>query len=657
MGQICVRVGPAEVLVVDGPKAETSEDELSTRRKLRETAMSMSARKERERLYITDGERTFSYDENLPSLPVPCLKQTMEKYLSSVKALVSEEELFVTKSLAEEFEQGIGAELHEKLLQRAKDSPNWLEKWWEDMAYLSSRNSLLPLSHMSGSFAVFEDAFTYPGKRSSWAAKNVWYYLSFWKLLRLEQLKPQSFRKIPWSMNQFRRLFNTVRIPQEGKDEIVNKFLPEGEETFPGESPTNVIVLCSGHIFSFGAVNENGEPITVDELSQQLEYIELYCAGMEAGPGIGALTVGDRDSWAENRDALRNLHPENERNLQMIEDALLVVVLDNAAPENRTEVMTQCLMGDCSNRWADKSYTMIVYKNLTIGSAADHTPFDGMVPVSVGHYAHLCHLEGLADNAEGTPSHPQPLPKNLKFHLNEHLYSEINYARQHYQKLCDNIDLFCEVFEGYGKSFMKPIRIHPEAYLQIALQLAYYKLHNRPAPTYTTASTRQFYHGRTETCRSCTPELVAFVEAMLDNATPTITVLNLLKQTVETFTYLMMDCCSNSGCDRHLMGLAMVALEEGIPMPELFFDPSFVKSGGNGNFILSTSCTGYTPLVGCVAPMCKDGYGVFYSIEDERIIVAISAFRESAETDARHLYQNVVQALFDLQQLLLSAKL
>jgi len=41
-------------------------------------------------------------------------------------------------------------------------------------------------------------------------------------------------------------------------------------------------------------------------------------------------------------------------------------------------------------------------------------------------------------------------------------------------------------------------------------------------------------------------------------------------------------------------------------------------SGGGGNFVLSTSCVGYTPACGCVTPMCKDGYGFFYSIEPTR---------------------------------------
>jgi len=44
---------------------------------------------------------------------------------------------------------------------------------------------------------------------------------------------------------------------------------------------------------------------------------------------------------------------------------------------------------------------------------------------------------------------------------------------------------------------------------------------DRPAPTYETASTRKFYHGRTETVRSCTVEAVEWCTSMLD---PTIKV-------------------------------------------------------------------------------------------------------------------------------------
>jgi len=41
-------------------------------------------------------------------------------------------------------------------------------------------------------------------------------------------------------------------------------------------------------------------------------------------------------------------------------------------------------------------------------------------------------------------------------------------------------------------------------------------------------------------------------------------------------------------------------------------------SGGDGNFTLSTSFLGYTPVLGGLPPMCKDGYGVFYNMQPDQ---------------------------------------
>ena len=44
----------------------------------------------------------------------------------------------------------------------------------------------------------------------------------------------------------------------------------------------------------------------------------------------------------------------------------------------------------------------------------------------------------------------------------------------------------------------------------------------------------------------------------------------------------------------------------------------FVFSGGGGNFVLSTSCVGFSKIIGGCPAMVKDGYGAFYSIEDNK---------------------------------------
>jgi carnitine O-octanoyltransferase len=66
--------------------------------------------------------------------------------------------------------------------------------------------------------------------------------------------------------------------------------------------------------------------------------------------------------------------------------------------------------------------------------------------------------------------------------------------------------------------------------------------------------------------------------------------------------------------------------------------------------MLSTSLLGYNENGGCVAPMCLDGYGCFYNINDGRIFVAISAWRNSSESSASKLFNNFTSALEEMRQ-------
>jgi len=54
----------------------------------------------------------------------------------------------------------------------------------------------------------------------------------------------------------------------------------------------------------------------------------------------------------------------------------------------------------------------------------------------------------------------------------------------------------------------------PDAYVQMALQLAYYKQNGKNCPTYETAGTRKFSHGRTAATRTLSVDSVAFCNTM-----------------------------------------------------------------------------------------------------------------------------------------------
>jgi len=85
-----------------------------------------------------------------------------------------------------------------------------------------------------------------------------------------------------------------------------------------------------------------------------------------------------------------------------------------------------------------------------------------------------------------------------------------------FTQTANNIDLLVRDVHQCTKDEIKNyVRIHPDMFFQLSLQLAYYKIHDfKPAPTYETASTRRFYRGRTETLRACTTEVVQWCRSM-----------------------------------------------------------------------------------------------------------------------------------------------
>ena len=76
----------------------------------------------------------------------------------------------------------------------------------------------------------------------------------------------------------------------------------------------------------------------------------------------------------------------------------------------------------------------------------------------------------------------------------------------------DDLDLEVCDHDNWGKGVIKKCRVSPDAFVQISLQLAYYKDAGCFAQTYEASMTRLYLNGRTETVRSCTQETAEFVK-------------------------------------------------------------------------------------------------------------------------------------------------
>ncbi|TDH11836.1 hypothetical protein EPR50_G00064790 [Perca flavescens] len=602
-------------------------------------------------------ERTFQYQSSLPSLPVPLLETSLSKYLDAVHLFASEEEFKATADIVSKFQAGVGKELHQKLLQRARTKRNWLEEWWLDAAYLEVRIPSQLNVNFAGPAPYLEHCWPpEEGTQLQRASITIWHTLQYWNLIRKERLHPQKAGKIPLDMDQFRMLFCTCKVPGVKKDTIRNYFKTESE----GPCPSHLVVICHGRIFTFDAVCD-GQILTPPELLRQLSYVKECCEGEPEGDGVAALTSEERTRWAQAREYLINIDPHNNTILEIIQSSLFVISLDEtkpySTPENYTNLTLEALTGNPTIRWGDKSYNSLVFADGTFGSTCDHAPYDAMVLVSMCWYLDQ-QIKVTTGKWKGSDTvRAVPRPEELVFTVDEKVQSDISHAKRQYLESAQDLQVVCYAFTAFGKAAIKQKKLHPDTFVQLAMQLAYQKMYKRPGSCYETAMTRKFYHGRTETMRPCTQEAVNWYKAMVDPTCDADAKRKAMLLAFNKHNKLMGEAQEGKGFDRHLLGLYLIAKEEGLPTPDLFMDPLYAKSGGGGNFVLSSSLVGYTTVLGAVAPMVHHGYGFFYRIRDDRIVMSISAWKSCHETDAASLFNIFCSSLHEMLHLATTSQL
>ncbi|CAH3173403.1 unnamed protein product [Porites lobata] len=595
-------------------------------------------------------EKTFQFQDKLPSLPVPPLAQTCEKYLDSVKPHLTREEFLHTEFLVNEFASGIGKELQRKLELRAKSMRNWLEPWWEDVAYLSSRSPSAPTINIGGPLPITDIWPAQEGTQIKRAALMVHATLQNWQRLYRQEVPVDRMGSIPMCMFQFSRLYSCCKIPGKEKDSLKASFV-----TAPYASPRHIMVQIRGRIFCCTVLDENMEPLSPPEIEKQLQEIE----SLASSPGleIGSLTGADRNVWYELRERLIRLDKTNQKNLETIETSLFALVLDERSPVTETEVCVESVKGDCRNRWFDKSLSILAFKSGRFATHCDHAPFDGIVQIN-SVYSACMYLYGNGGKWKGSEEVNNYFrPQELVFTVDDVISQGIKETIQKYEETASTMNVFLHYPGKYGKEFIKPFKIHPDTFVQLALQLTYYKLHGKPAATYETAQTRLFYHGRTDTVRSCTVESTAWCKSVVGNNDDTATKIRLFREAYKKHDKLMKDAVNGQGIDRHLLGLQLVAASEGFLTPAIYLDKAWTASGGGANFVLSTSCTGFTTVIGGCAAMVKDGYGAFYSIQENDITFWITTFTNSNVTDANKFKTALDESLSDMKGLLITAKL
>ena len=613
---------------------------------------------------------TYAYQAVLPRLTVPPLKHTIDNYLESVRPLLSEKEHAAAVAEAHEFSKTTGWKLQLYLHFRSWWVENFVSDWWESYVYLKGRTSLMINSNYYGLDGAFQRR---THRQTARAAQLIHCMLHVKKRLDRQQIKPLLIRNIvPLCMSQYRRAFGTSRVPGEEMDEIVQS----------GANARHVVVHANGAFFKLPVYTRGGHIVPAHNLESQLDLI-LEMAQQtpvvdDAARCIAALTAADRTTWAKAR-AEHLSTGVNAASLAAIESALFLVVLDPSSPATRTEQGRLLLHGDGTNRWFDKSLSFVVFANARIGLNAEHTWADAPV------VAHLWEMGTLREGEEGryTPDGhcarkqrrrnsdageggvplPPPVPRRLEWVLTGDARETILEARADARRAIGDLDLDVIHFANFGKDRIKKARTSPDAFVQMAFQLAYYRdsPDNKFPLTYEASMTRLYRAGRTETVRSCSNESSAFVLAMENPKSDRETRKQLLAQAAAAHQDQFRNTMAGRGVDRHLFALYVVSQGTG-------HDAPFLKDALSMPWRLSTSqqpqqqtdmwLPDKNPVDafrmspgGGFGPVADDGYGVSYMVLKDEIFFHVSSKISSKRTGSVRFSTAIRKALNDIMAL------
>jgi carnitine O-acetyltransferase len=116
-----------------------------------------------------------------------------------------------------------------------------------------------------------------------------------------------------------------------------------------------------------------------------------------------------------------------------------------------------------------------------------------------------------------------------------------------------------------------------------------------------------------------------------------------LKAAIDVHKKYVSQAVQGYGIDRHLLGLKLIAKENGMDVPALYSDEGYVKAS---TYRLSTSQVPsvYSAFM-CYGPLTMDGYGCCYSPRNNDIYFGLSSMRSNKDTCTLKFRKSMEEAL------------
>jgi carnitine O-acetyltransferase len=598
--------------------------------------------------------KTFGNEEHLPRVPLPTVEDSCRRFLDWCAPLLTDEQLAETQAAVDEFlRPDSPAHVLHAALERYDASPgvhSWLDRFWPSR-YLGRRDRIALNANYFFLFTDPEGRQTQVRRAAGLIAAALHYKV----LLDDERIPPVVQRGRPMTMEQNKFLFSTTRIPGEVQDTVRAPYSDE----WPGPSPfRHIVVFRRGNAFRMDVLGADGRPLALGDLEAGLSA--AIAAGETRAPedtSVGRLTTKARAEWAHSRRRLLALGPANAAALETIETALFCVCLDDVAPRDELEACDHLLHGDSGNRWFDKALSFVVFADGTAGINVEHCGLDGTTILQLVDFILATPTDDhSARSGAAAAGRGAPAVEPVTFVLDDDLRADVQAAGDAFAQYAADTATSTVSFPDFGSDRAKELRISPDAFVQMAYQLAHHRSKGLVGATYEAIATRQYHHGRTEAMRVVTPEVLRFVATMDDPDADREARAAALRAAAERHVARAQECQRGEAPEQHLWELQLIQKREGVALGAHATEPLALYESPGWRIMrhdyLSTSAAPSVHIryfgFGATSPQC---IGVAYVLLPDRLNLYLST--PLGEGEAMHAFAGELgKAIDELQGLL-----
>jgi carnitine O-acetyltransferase len=241
----------------------------------------------------------------------------------------------------------------------------------------------------------------------------------------------------------------------------------------------------------------------------------------------------------------------------------------------------------------------------------------------------------------------------LDFVLDDGLRADIRRAGESFDACVGHTAGRLVDLSGVGSDLPKELGMSPDAFAQIAFQLAHYRAKGFLGATYESISLRRYHHGRTEAMRVVTPEIVRFIEAMADPASDSIARAALARAAATAHVARAKECQRGYAPEQLIWELQLEERRHSLDSELTIYESPGWRIMRDDCLSTSSSPTSNVVTLGfgATSPRC---IGVSYQMQPQRFTLYLSTPAPIADGMARFA-EELPGALEDLAEVLSDA--